>query len=140
MRKYHPISKIFYAQQPQRRTVFMQLMNIPEIQSIEDYIFTLGLLCASVYNLSDLQQKGEELGLFTQDENELAKTVQYRADKLLTCVNDLLQCCCLRGNIDYKELVRKYMEKNEKTERNKAHIISKGVNHRPRSRSTKNDL
>lgn len=82
-------------------------IDIDKIDSLESYIFHLGLLCVSVNTLIGLQQKAEEIGIFNLQEEEASKTVKYEAAKLFTCINDLLYLCSSRTEKGWDGMLEK---------------------------------
>ncbi len=83
----------------------MQTIDIDQVDSLESYIFHLGLLCISVQTLVSLQEKAESLGIFDDDETEASKTLKYQAARLFQCANDLLKMCASRTKLEWPDLM-----------------------------------
>jgi hypothetical protein len=90
----------------------LQTFNIDTVDSLESYLFTLGILCISVKTLVALQQKVESLGIFDADENEASEAVKHQATKLFVACDDLLNMCSNRTNDkDWPKLLAKVVKK-----------------------------
>jgi hypothetical protein len=90
----------------------LQTFNIDTVDSLESYLFTLGILCISVKTLVALQERVESLGIFDTDESEASEGIKHQAFKLLTACNDLLNLCSNRTpDKDWKKLLTKVVKK-----------------------------
>lgn len=92
----------------------LQTIDIDSVDSLETYIFQLGVLCVSIQTLCALQEKAESIGIFDDDETEASKTLRYQASKLFTCANDILAMTCKRANVEWSDLKRSVIQKNTK--------------------------
>ena len=88
----------------------IQSINISSIDSLETYLWQLGLLSISVNTLIATQDKAESIGIFDDDETELSKTVKYQAQKLFICINDLIGHCSARTDMDWPDLMKKIIQ------------------------------
>lgn len=87
-------------------------IDISKVDSLETFIWHLGLMCVSIKTLITLQEKAESLGIFDTDETEASKMVKYQAQKLITCSNDLLTMCSARTGKEWTELMQDIIKKN----------------------------
>lgn len=97
----------------------LETVDIEKVDSLESYIWHLGLMCVSVQTLVSLQEKAESLGIFDTDETEVSKTVKYQAVRLFQAANDLLIICSRRTQLEWPELMSKII--------NSAKIATKSV-------------
>lgn len=104
----------------------IQSIDIDQVDSLETYIFHLGLMCVSVQTLVTLQEKAESLGIFDDDETEASKTVKYQGARLFQCVDDLLRMCAARTKLEWPVLMEKII-KSAKVATNSVDSGSKSV-------------
>ena len=88
----------------------MKKINIQSVNSLEEYLFQLGALCVSLQTLKKLHELCESRGIFNDDETENCKTIMYRIERLLTCVDDQIRMCCGRTPNPWEEILKKVVE------------------------------
>ncbi len=84
--------------------------DIPSVDSLETYLFHLGMMLVSLESLVTLQNKAESLGIFNEDETEASKTIRYQHTRLIICAQDLLTMVSSRVDMDLDAMKQKIAE------------------------------
>lgn len=92
----------------------MKTIDIQSVQTLEQYLFHMGVLCVSVNTLSELQKIATKRGLLGDDAMENAKTIEFEIMRLLTTINDQLDLVASRTNTDWKTLVKNFVLESKK--------------------------
>lgn len=85
-------------------------IEIDKIDSLESYLWNLGLGAISLTTILKLQEKAESIGIFDDDEIECSKTLKYQIQRVYTAVNDLIIMATKRANVDWPDMVTKIIK------------------------------
>lgn len=92
----------------------MNEMLIDSIETLEEFVFALGLHCVSVETIYETQKKVLGLNILDTDENEQVLTIAYEAKRLFHSMEALLHLIGERAEIDVNEVSRNLLHKLNK--------------------------
>lgn len=88
-----------------------KFIEIPEIETLEDYLLQAAIYAVSLQGLIAVQKNAMSKGLFNLDETENAETVIYSIHRTLLALDDQVKLVCQRSPIEWADLVKSVIAK-----------------------------
>lgn len=85
----------------------MHSIDIQHIETLEDYLFYLGVSSVSLKTIHNLQRKALDCNFLETDEREQVETIKYEIGRSIIAISNLLSLMEERGLVDIDKVTER---------------------------------
>ncbi len=92
----------------------MTAIDFTKVQTLEEFVFALGMCAVSLESIFELQKKAITGGYLQVEEREQVETIAYGASRVFHSIRSLVELMGDRAKIDGKKVAARLQKKNKK--------------------------